>query len=539
MDKTLLVDDLLKDNDGDVYLFTRPRRFGKTTNISMLEEFFDIKRKGTTIFDGFEISKPEYSKYDIHKNAYNVIRIDLKNAKSVTMEEFLENMSSVLKAAFLKQKDLLKGLDLSPGDTALISRLDMKEASISDISESVLLLTRLVYEANGLRSVVLIDEYDAPINSDTDDDTRKQIVRVLTKMMTATFKGNEYLQLGVITGVRQIAKESMFSGLNNIIVNNILSTVSDERYGFTESEVKSILDEADHPEQFSKVKEWYDGYRFGDAEVYNPFSIINYVKGKCGDPKPYWVNTSFDVLLRDLIVRISERNAMRMTKLLSGESITEKIDMALTLDDIAHYDDSVYSVLATGGYLNARSLEDDLCELSIPNKEVHKEFSRIIGKTAAVDNRQYAMFCNALLANDLETMRNTLENILLKDSMLQLPHENVYGLILVMVLDGISEYYDIKAEEEDGLGRSDVVLHPKVKGRPSIIFELKRVREEKELPGAAERALEQIHEKRYYAGMTGDVLLIGLSFWKKFPYLKSEVINMERDWKKLRPASED
>ena len=539
VDKTLLIDDILRRSPRGAFLYTRPRRFGKTTNISMLEEFFDIGKKGTRCFDGLAISGPEFSRYDVHKNAYNVIHLDLKGAKSTTPESFMGKLANIMGRAYRDHLDELDLDSMVPGDAARYRRMMDGCATEAETLDSVRFLSEVLYRNNHRTSVILIDEYDAPALAGLNDASYMPIVESLSLFISNSVKSNRYMQMSVLTGVAQIAKQTLFSSANNIVVNDILSKTSDERFGFTEAEVKRILEEAKHPEKLEEVKEWYDGYRFGNAEVYNPYSIINYVSDDCERPKGYWVRTGMDVLLSDIITRLGESCTVKLHRLLKGESIVEEIDLDISFKDPIVTERSAFSIMAMAGYLNAVPEDDDLCRLSIPNREIRRHLEKLMRGIVNIDRDRYDEFCRAVMENDAERMRDILERILLDKSLFQLHHENVYGLMVTMILEGISEHYDVRVEAEDSIGRSDAVLRSKDGDRANIVFEFKRVRDEKDLVAGADAAMRQIHDRRYYAGMTGDVILIGLSFWKKFPFVRSEVINMERDWERLRPNASD
>ena len=536
IDKTLLVDDILRTNPRGVYLYTRPRRFGKSTNLTMLQEFFDIRSKGTHRFDGFEISKPEYAKYDVHRNAYNVIKLNLKSWQAKTFDSFINAVELAISGVVGDFEDSFDPDRISGPDARNLKLLMDDEANDKLLQQSLYILCKCLYRSNGLRTVILIDEYDAPVIREVDDETRRSIMDFLSEFLSAALKDNEYLQLAVLTGIFQIAKESMFSNLNNVVVNNILSKKSDERYGFTESEVRSILEEAEHPERFDDVKDWYDGYRFGNAEVYCPYSIVNYVLRGCEEPKSFSEGASADYLLRQMLFKLGSESTTALAKLLNGETIEANLSMALTFDNLTNMEGSVFSLLAMSGYLNAKEIEEGRFALSVPNKEKRSVLKQIVSDTMRKESKSYEEFCKAVMDNDVEAMRSILERILLSKSALQLYHENAYGLVVSMILDKMPLYYDMQIENEDGNGRSDIKLTSKDGSTANFIFELKRVDNEKDLEPATEKALRQIHDRRYYAGMKGDVILYGISFWSKFPCIKSEVINMERDWEKLRPA---
>lgn len=304
IDKTLLIDDILRTDSRGVFLYTRPRRFGKSNNLSMLEEFFDVKSKGTRRFDGLEISRPEYAKYDVHRNAYNVVKINLKNCDMPTYDGNIEEIGSVVSVAFEKQRHAIDRNSLIPADVEQFDRIMNRRATESELRSSLLFLCRVLFKSNGLRTVILVDEYDTPVSYEADADTRRRMLGFLSGFLSAALKDNEYLQMGFVTGILQIAKEGMFSKMNNVKVNNIFSTVSDERYGFTESEVKAVLEDRECLDQFDTVKEWYDGYRFGNADVYNPKAIIYFsLTGR--EFKHYWAEDNSGAAVRALFSSLS------------------------------------------------------------------------------------------------------------------------------------------------------------------------------------------------------------------------------------------
>lgn len=272
VDKTLLIDDILRSGDRNIYLFTRPRRFGKTTNLSMLDAFFNLRYKGNTWFDGLAIS--DHHEYDGYRNAFPVVNLDLKDTVSPGGRSFMDRMRSVIANAYLEHGYLLdSGLnDRDAGRFRKVLDGDVGDAYVQDCIPD---LCRLLESYHGQKVILLIDEYDRAVADSFGDDSHRRIMDTLGPILSSALKGNHHLQMAYVTGIMQIAEESMFSNLNNLFVDNVLSTISDERFGFTGSEVRELLDYYGRSDEFDIVREWYDGYRFGDAEVYNPYSIMN------------------------------------------------------------------------------------------------------------------------------------------------------------------------------------------------------------------------------------------------------------------------
>ena len=369
VDKSNLIQEILSKKNTKVFLFTRPRRFGKTLNMSMIDAFFNMKYKGNDWFEGLNISCSK-ELMDV-RNTCPVISMDLKGLNLVDMQSFLDSFS-------IKIRDLCIGhgyladSDLDPELLREFEKIKKRQGSRSDLEGSLRLLTKLLKSHHGKDAIILIDEYDNPINSSYGLDIQKDIISFMRNLLTNALKGNDSLRFGVITGVMQIAKESIFSGLNNLYVNNVLSTDFDEEYGFTESEVKEMLSYFGHPERFDEVRDWYDGYRFGNAEIYNPWSLLNYIAQNFR-PAAYWAGTSGNDILDALIDNADDDVWQELIELGNGNTVTKQIKTTVTMDDITKGGNAIYSVLVMSGYLNAIE-NDGLYELSIPNNEMRSVY---------------------------------------------------------------------------------------------------------------------------------------------------------------------
>lgn len=528
VDKTGLIKDILDSNRFGIYLFTRPRRFGKTVNLSMLDAFFNISYEGNNWFDDLEISK--YPEYYAYKNAFPVIHIDLGIVNADRYEEFLAGMRKSVRDAFEPHRyllgwselsDTMKSLfDIFGSETTPLSP-DMLKFSVNNLSEA---LTKY----HGKQPVILIDEYDRAVSNAFGEESHKEIMSFLEKFMYASIKGNPNKQMVYITGVMQIAKQSIFSGLNNVVVNNIFSKKSDERFGFTEDEVKSILTDFGFSNRFEITKKWYDGYRFGDVEVYNPYSIMNFVSHNCLE-KPYWVDSGRDVLIKDLLNSITVEKYTDIMKLVTGGSIESNLMDSFPYEVIKKSGEPLYSLMVMAGYLNAVPIEktdiygNELFALSIPNEEVRRLVGRLMKNVYPIDTDDFTLFNKAILDENAPVMEKTLTRITAGASYLNLK-ENTYQAVIMTLIHTLSNRYRVKVEVPEGQGRVDVLLDPLVHGEPHIIFELKVAKKKSDLNSRVDEAIEQIHNREYYNGMAGRVILIGIAFWNKIPKVKIDSV---------------
>ena len=519
VDKTLLIKDILDANDRGIYLFTRPRRFGKTTNLSMLNAFFNIEYKGNTWFDGLEISKyPEYEKY---KNAFPVIYLNLKGTNVSDYKRFIEMMAASVSDAFEKHNYLLK-TEIRDSLREMFKTLDNLSISESNLVRSVKLLSEALMNYHGKKVIILIDEYDRAVSDSFGEESHRPMMSFLGEFLSSILKNNDSLQMAYITGIMQITKESIFSGLNNLKVNNVFSVESDERFGFTESEVKELLSYYGNPEKFAEAKEWYDGYRFGDADVYNPFSIMNYVQDRFV-PGRFWVNSGSDAPIYWLLRRTDMKCFSDILSLVSGESVTTRIKPALTYSKLGP-NDSLYSLMVMSGYLKAVPVGDGLYSISIPNKEILQIIRDAAEDLSPVDTRKFSQFINSVLDCDAEGMTRHLQDILSVGSYYNLSTELHYEAVVMTVLYSIISQYDVRSEYEEGNGRVDIIMKPKHGGTIPMIIELKKTDSEDKLESESKDAIKQIHDRKYYLNMHGKVILVGIAFWGKMPKTTIETI---------------
>ena len=526
VDKTMLIADILGEGDGDVYLFTRPRRFGKTTNLSMLDAFFNIQYKGNTWFDGLEISKhPEFERY---KNAFPVIHLDLNDTKAPDYDSFIDMMRDAVADAFEPHRYVLE-CPVIPGRTRkLFDSLDEGTTPEGALMTSIKSLSAAIVKSTGKKPVILIDEYDCAVSDYFGEDSHVKTLEFLGRFFRSALKTNPNREMVYMTGVMQIAKESIFSDLNNVSVDNIFSEHSGERFGFTESEVREILRYYGHEEKLDEVREWYDGYRFGDVEVYNPFSIMMYIRSGF-ESDTYWVNSGGDGIVRNLLDRIDDANLSTIASLVTGNVARVRLYESLVFKDVYASDESLFSLMAMTGYLNAVPAGDRRFDISIPNAEIMQIVKDMAERIRPITDAGFIEFNQAVLDGDAERIASLLEEFLTTTSYLNLSDktpENPYEMMVVTLLIGLCERYTVRTEREMGYGRSDIVMIPKVQGDLGIVMELKIAKTAKDMDAGVDEALKQIHDMKYYKELSGEVLLIGVCFHSKQAKARSEIIRV-------------
>ncbi len=522
IDKTMLIADILTEGDSNVYLFTRPRRFGKTTNLSMLDAFFNIEYKGNTWFDGLEIS--EHLEFERYKNAFPVVYIDLKDSIADSEEEFVNRIREAISLAFLRHDYLLDSGIMKPVEVESFKNAMNKSTEKSYIRDSIPLLCRLLKSYHKKGVIILVDEYDRAVSDVFGEECHKSILRVLSNFLGAALKTNSGLQMAYVTGITQIAEESIFSGLNNLSVNNVMSVTPGERFGFTEDEVRMVLRDYGAEDRFPEAKRWYDGYRFGIADVYNPFSIMSYVS-KRFQPDSYWANTSSNSVMGWMFERIEDRNFQTILDLIDGKVVRSEISTSLVYSRLGKDDTALFSLMVFSGYLKAVPAGKKKFKLSIPNREVRDIVEEIIKGMNPIDNGTFTEFNRAVLRCDADEMARRLQSILLSGSYMNLHVENAYGLILMTVMHSLAKKYEVRTEYDAGNGRTDIIMRPRREGTVPMVFELKKVDAVKKLDAGLDEAMDQIHTKRYYLGMPGKVILIGMSFCVKVPKVRIQVID--------------
>ena len=513
VDKSLLIKDILDQDDCGIYLFTRPRRFGKTTNITMLNAFFNVEFRGNTWFDGLKIS--ETHDYDQYKNAFPVINLNMKSLSCSSEQTFVDDLKTMINISFNPFFDVCQKAALTDYERKTLNDLYSGTISMADLKTSVALMCRILKRYYGKDAIVLIDEYDRAVTDSFGTEIQPAIVTILGEFLSSTLKDNDALQMAYITGVMKVAKTGIFSGVNNISVNDVFSTSSDERFGFTESEVKEITEYYGHPESFENLKKWYDGYRFGNAEVYNPYSVM-YCVQQGFKTSNYWVRTSADVPLKWIVSRVDADNLAEIANLFNGYTVCRKLRFDLTYDDLklSRLDD-LFSLMVMTGYLNAVPAGDGTYKISIPNKEVGDIIDDLLKDTVRLSNELFTEFNAALLDGNADKMARILQQILIDGSYYNLTDETSYELIILTLMHGILRDYKAESQRESGNGRVDLILSPTRDGVVPIIVELKVADSEDRLDSEVEAGFAKMHDRRYYLGMRGKVVLVSLAFYKK------------------------
>ena len=520
-DKTEMIEKLLDDGAG-VTLFTRPRRFGKTLNMSMLNYFFNLKKKeeNRKLFENLYISK---SKYMNQQGEYPVIYLSFKDIKALNWEKcyfMTRRLITYLYNEFEFLRKKLNKKDLSDFDKVW---LDEKDA---DWENSLKNLLRYLYEYYNKKVVVLIDEYDTPIVSGYNNGYKKEVLDLYRSLYSTVLKSNTHLQFSVMTGILRIAKEGIFSGLNNLKVNNIFSEKYSEYYGMTENEVLEGLKYYNLEYEINDVKDWYDGYQFGNTEVYNPWSIINFLDN--GKLKPYWQGTAGNETINELLDRGNKELFDDLEKLFRKEIVYKKIrDFTEFTADI----NEIWELFLYSGYLTTSGKQKNKEHpLRIPNREIMEFFEdRFIDRFTG-NYQKFSDTIRYLRSGNIEKFGEVLQN----DVISSLSYfdtdkdEKYYKVFLIGIFVALMNDYVRLSERESGHGRADLILEPKKKEKPGYIFEFKVARSEEELESYAEEGFEQIKEKKYGTelinrGVT-EITYIGLAFYKKKLKMKYEKI---------------
>ena len=524
IDKSDMIPQIMSEG-ADVYLYTRPRRFGKSLNLSMLDAFFNLKYpKDNGWFDGLKVS--DCKECQEHKNAYPIIYFDFKDLDADSYEVFLKRLSMKISDLFIQYEYLESSDRINRVQRSRFDSLSSGTTDESELMSSLSTLSKMLYAYHGRKVIILLDEYDNPIHNAYGGDFHKDIIDIMRGILSSALKGNDALMFGVITGVMQIAKESIFSGLNNLRVNNVLSTKYDEMFGFTNDEVKTICEEYGHPEKYPEAKEWYDGYRFGDSEVYNPWSILNYID-EGFVPKPYWAGTSGNSILDDLFEFASPEIWDELRSLAEGEQILYTVKPTMTFQDLHVNERNIYSLLVMSGYLTAQIRENGRTFISIPNGEMAYVFGDMILNRMNIDSFAYVMsLARAFIAGEVSTVEEYLYDLFASSAgNAMLNDEHSYQAFITGMLMFLNGRYSVKADFEEGNGRYDIRLERRYGDFPNIVIEIKRVSADSSDDvslSKAKGALEQIKDKDYTHGLKGNTLLYGIAFRNKRPIVVSE-----------------
>lgn len=521
VDKTGLIEELLKTPGIKVTLITRPRRFGKTMNMSMLAEFFDIRKDSRPIFSGLKIADNK-ELCEAWMNQWPVIHVTFRSVFGSCFKDAYSMIEAVISELYKQHIYLLENPEMMVYDREIFDRIAGKKASGEEIKNSLLFLTRLLGQYYGKTVILLIDEYDVPLAKASDKGYYEEMLYVIRGILQA-LKDNSFLHLAVVTGCLRIAKESIFTGTNNFITDTISDNRLDEFFGFTQEEVDRILADTQNTSHSQEIKNWYDGYRFGSIDVYSPWDVMNHINALCLDPqalpRSYWRNTSDNAIIRSFIDQAENDTIKQFEILLSGDKISQKIEEDLTYDYLHASAENLWSILYLTGYLTGTEKEEGRQEwnLWIPNLEIREIFEDTVIKwfhdSARLWERK-ALF-HAVWECDEEKLTEEMTKLLRKTISYHDYKEDFYHAFLAGIFAGAG--YIVKSNREHGDGRSDVVVQD-YDGNRIAVFEVKYSRRLEDLPYDCERAIKQIDVRRYgeeFAEDYSTVICYGIAFYRK------------------------
>ena len=526
VDKTELIYELANDTDNQVTLFTRPRRFGKTLMMSMMENFFSIRKNSESIFEDLAITGHEYFCKE-WMNQYPVLFISFKDAEADEFDVAYAKLKTVIADVCKGISDISSGKNVNPFDVEVFNRLQAQTGTDADIQNSLKMIMRMMNAVYGKKVILLIDEYDVPLAKASEKDTAKngyysKMLDVIKGIMSTALKDNEFLQFAVITGCLRIAKESIFTGTNNFASYSVLDERFSRYFGFLEDEVDTMLEVADRKEAAKEIKEWYDGYVFGNSYVYCPWDVINHISAlrykRTTKPKNYWKNTSHNGILLTFVERTDFDVAGKFEKLLNGGSIVQAISDDLTYDTLHSTEDNLWSVLLMTGYVTKADIDEDTdtVSLKIPNKEIASIFQDSVVRyfTDTVSSDTIKELLEALWEKDEIGSGEILSGLLWDTISYNDYHEDYYHAFLAGVFVGRG--YEVESNKEKGLGRPDIFLKDR-KNRRAIIIEAKKSDKEADLNKDCDKAIKQIIDEKYADGMYGydQILCYGVAFFQK------------------------
>ena len=519
VDKTSFIEEIM--NDGaEVKLFTRPRRFGKTLNMSMLQYFFDIQNQeeNAKLFQGLKI---ESSPYMVEQGKYPVIYLSLKDTKRDTWEEMISEIRFFVSELFYSFRFLLE--NSNEFDIPIFKGIITKKSNMSELLNSLKILSRMLKEHYQEKVIILIDEYDTPIVSAYEHGYYEEAITFFRNFYSSALKDNEYLHMGVMTGILRVAKEGIFSGLNNLAVYSVLDERYSSSFGLTKEEVESALNDYDLDYKMEEVKEWYDGYRFGNTEIYNPWSILNYISSQ--KLEAYWINTSSNGMINQVLERAGRTGSnifQKLETLFQRKTIFQRINKSSDFHDLVNMDE-IWQLFLHSGYLTIGEKEQDgMYELRIPNKEVYSFFQESFIQRFLGDYTTFHSLIRSLEEGNVKELEETLEEILVSSVSyfdLKKESEKFYHVFMIGLVASLQERYYIKSNRESGEGRYDLSLEPKDRRKTGLLLEFKVAKSEEELEKKAKEALEQVETKQYAAEMKEreiiNILGLGIAFYGK------------------------
>lgn len=520
VDKTLMIRDFL-DKKPMVSLFTRPRRFGKTLNMDMLRVFFEKTNEDTSVYFKDKQIWQCGDYYTKHQGQYPVIFLTFKDVKSMTWEETFQKIRRLISLEFIRHNELETSSVLTAYEKEQYHLLAGDSGDEVDCQMGLQLLSLLLHKHYGRECIIIIDEYDTPIQQGHTCNFYPEIVNFMRNFFSGGLKDNPHLAFGFLTGILRVAKESIFSGMNNLKTYSILDDGYSSYFGFTEKEVKDMLRYYGKDDKYNELSEWYDGYRFGNTEIFNPWSVINYISDNCF-PKAFWQSTGSNKIIGEIIQAATPEITKDLYKLLCGEKIAAYIDTGVIYPEVQNNPYSIYSFLLVAGYLKVANIypQSDgnfMCDVAIPNKEITFVYEKeVLNRTN--QNSLAISISQAIFSKDTQKLQALLEDFMVKNiSSIDGANEGFYHGMMLGLCAILGNRYKIRSNRESGLGRFDIQLMPLTKGMPGFIFEFKHTKDEHtDLSALADSALQQIETKKYDTELrdngVNSIIRIGIAF---------------------------
>lgn len=520
VDKTLMIRDFL-DKKPMVSLFTRPRRFGKTLNMDMLRVFFEKTNEDTSVYFKDKQIWQCGDYYTKHQGQYPVIFLTFKDVKSMTWEETFQKIRRLISLEFIRHNELETSSVLTAYEKGQYHLLAKDSGDEVDCQMGLQLLSLLLHKHYGRECIIIIDEYDTPIQQGHTCNFYPEIVNFMRNFFSGGLQDNPHLAFGFLTGILRVAKESIFSGMNNLKTYSILDDGYSSYFGFTEKEVKDMLRYYGKDDKYNELSEWYDGYRFGNTEIFNPWSVINYISDNCF-PKAFWQSTGSNEIIGEIIQTATPEITKDLYKLLCGERIAAYIDTGVIYPEVQNNPYSIYSFLLVAGYLKVASIypQSDgnfMCDVAIPNKEITFVYEKeVLNRTN--QNSLAISISQAIFSKDTQKLQALLEDFMVKSiSSIDGANEGFYHGMMLGLCAILGNRYKIRSNRESGLGRFDIQLMPLTKGMPGFIFEFKHTKDEHtDLSALADSAMQQIEAKKYDTELrdngVNSIISIGIAF---------------------------
>ena len=528
VDKTLLIRDFLNAIPM-VSLFTRPRRFGKTLNMDMLRVFFEKTPEDTSIYfkDKYIWQFEDY--YTKHQGQYPVIFLSFKDVKCSSWQETFQKISKLISLEFMRHNELESSSVLSSYEKEQYHRFASENINEVDCQMGLQLLSLLLHKHYDKECVIIIDEYDTPIQQGHLCDFYNEIVDFMRNFFSGGLKDNPHLAFGFLTGILRVAKESILSGMNNLKTNSILDNNYSSYFGFTNEEVRDMLAYYDYEDKYQEICEWYDGYRFGNSEIFNPWSVINYISDQCF-PKAFWQSTGSNDIIGEIIGTATPEINENLYKLFCGNTVTTYVDTSVIYPEVQNNPNSIYSFLLVAGYLKVAEIypQNDgnyMCDVAIPNKEILYVYEKEVLNRTNQNNVSISIH-QAIFSKDTSKLQSLLEDFMLKSiSTMDGANEAFYHGMMLGLCAVLGSQFKVRSNRESGLGRFDIELLPMVKGIPGFIFEFKHTKDiNVDLDSLANSALKQIEDMKYDTELNDfgveDIVKIGIAFRQKSAVVK-------------------